>query len=171
MHSALGLAGFLLLCLGVGSVGAHSALYYIPHWYAVLVKPRFTPSDDLFIPIGMILYAIMAVAAWMIWRTPRRRSRSRSALYSNDTSPGSARLDALIVFFIQLALSLAWMEAFFHTHRLLVSAVVILFLWIAISFTIALFWRVRPLAAALLLPYLGCVTFAIALNLVLLRLN
>ena len=168
-RSVFGLAGFLLLCLAVAAIGAHAALYYIPHWFDGLAKPRFTPPDWTFIPVWAILYVIMAIAAWLVWRTPRRHSRSRSALYSE--SAGSARLDALVVFYVQLVCSLLWMEAFFHTHRLLVSAVAILVLWIAVAFTIALFWRVRPLAAMMLLPYLGCVTFTIALNLLLLRLN
>jgi tryptophan-rich sensory protein len=153
----------------VAAIGAHAAIYYIPRWYDGLLKPRFTPPDSLFIPVWAILYVIMAIAAWMVWRTPRRRARSRSALYSD--SSGSARVDALVVFYVQLVCSLLWMEAFFHMHRLLVSAVAILVLWIAVAFTIALFWRVRPLAAAMLLPYFGCVTFIIALNLLLLRLN
>jgi benzodiazapine receptor len=173
VQSALGLAGYFVLCFAVAAIGAHSALYYIPHWYANLVKPPFSPPDWTFTPCWVALYALMAIAAWLIWRTPRRRSRSRSALYtsaSNDVR-GSARLDALVVFYISLFFSLFWMEAFFHTHRLLVSAVVILALWIAIAFTIALFWRVRPLAGALMLVCLAMVSFATALNLALLRLN
>jgi tryptophan-rich sensory protein len=112
----------------------------------------------------------MAIAAWMIWGSPRRNSRSRSALYATNDQ-GSARLDALIVFYITLGFSLLWMEAFFHSHRLLVSAVIILVLWIAIAFTIALFWRVKPVAGLLMVPCLVLVTFYTALNLVLLRLN
>jgi benzodiazapine receptor len=169
-QSALGLAGFLLVCFIVAGIGAHAAQYYIPHWYDLLVKPRFTPPDWTFGPACFLGFASMAVAAWMIWRMPRRNSRSRSALYASSDQ-GSARLDALIVFFITLGFSLLWMEAFFHTHRLLVSAMVILVLWIAMAFTIALFWRVKPLAGLLLVPCLALVTFYTALNLVLLRLN
>jgi tryptophan-rich sensory protein len=160
----------LLICFIVASIGAHAASYYIPHWYNYLAKPRFTPPEWTFGPVYIFGYVILAVAAWMIWRTPRRRSRSRSALYSGD-SQGSARVDALVVFFITLAFSLVWMEAFFHMHRLLVSAVAILVLWIAIAFTIAMFWRVKPLAGILMAVCLVLVTYATALNLVLLRLN
>ena len=170
VRSALGLAGYFVLCFAVAAIGAHAAVYYIPHWYAGLSKPRFTPPTWTFTPCWAAVYAVMAISAWLIWRTPRRRSRSRAALYANENS-GSARFDALIVFYISLVFTLLWMEAFFHAHRLLVSAVVILVLWIALAFTIALFWRVRPLAGALMLLCLGFVTFATALNLVLLRLN
>jgi translocator protein len=60
---------------------------------------------------------------------------------------------------------------FFHFNRMLVSSVIILALWIAILFTIVMFWRVRALAAWLLVPYLAWITFATALNLAFLRLN
>lgn len=170
VQSALGLAGYFVLCFAVAAIGAHAAAYYIPHWYASLAKPRFTPPQWTFTPCWVAVYAVMAISAWLIWRTPRRRSRSRAALYANESS-GSARLDALIVFYISLVFTLLWMEAFFHAHRLLVSAVVILVLWIALAFTIALFWRVRPLAGALMLICLALVTFVTGLNLVLLRLN
>jgi tryptophan-rich sensory protein len=112
----------------------------------------------------------MALAAWMIWRTPRRRHRSKTS-YAQDDVQGTARVDALAVFYIQLALNLLWTEMFFHFHRLFVSTVIILALWIAVAFTIFLFWRVRPLPAWLMVLYLAWITYATALNLTFLRLN
>jgi translocator protein len=166
-----GLVGYLLLCFVVADVGAHAVTHHV-YWYSRLVKPHFTPSDGAFIPVWTILYALMGVAAWMIWRAPRRRTRSKYySTYSNDDSQGAARQDALTVFYIQLGLGLLWAEMFFHFHRMLVSAVVVLALWFTILFTIFLFWRVRPIAAWLLLPCLACITYAIALNLAFLRLN
>ena len=147
-------------------------LYYIPHWYTNLVKPPFSPPAWTFTPCWVALYALMAIAAWLIWRTPRRRSRSRSALYTNASDArGSAASTPWSSSISHFFFTLFWMEAFFHTHRLLVSAVVILALWIALAFTIALFWRVRPLAGALMLVCLAMVSFATALIPALLRLN
>ena len=140
------------------------------YWYSGLVKPRFTPPNWIFSPVWTVLYGIMAIAAWMIWRTPRRRTRIRSYQDAED-SQGAARIDALAVFYIQLAFNLLWTEMFFHFHRLLVSSVIILALWIAILFTIVMFWRVRSWAAWMLLPYLAWITYATALNLAFLRLN
>ena len=173
-RSILMLLGFLLLCFAVAGLGAQLAAPAIPTWYAHLNKPRFTPPNEIFAPVWSILYAMMAVSAWLVARAPRRRGRSGSlysAKYAGSVEQGSARLDALIVFYIQLAANLAWTYVFFHEHRLLVSAVGILVLWIALFFTILLFWRVRALAGVLLLPYLAWISFATALNLVLLRLN
>jgi translocator protein len=169
LDSALALAGFFLLCFAVAGFGAHSAAPFIHTWYRGLVKPSFSPSPRIFAPAWFVTYSVMAISAWMVWRMPRRRARSSS--YQGMNEQGSARLDALIVFYIQLALNAFWMPLFFHYHRLLVSVVAILVLWIAIFFTILLFWRVKPAAGALMLPYLGVVSYATALNLVLLHLN
>jgi translocator protein len=166
---AFGLAGFLLLCFVVAQIGAHAVTHQM-YWYSRLNKPSITPPDWVFSVVWTILYAVMAVAAWMVWRTPRRRHRSRTS-YSSDDFQGTARVDALAVFYVQLGLNLLWTEMFFHYHRLLVSTVVILALWIAVAFTIFMFWRVRPLPGWLMVIYLAWVTYATALNLTFLRLN
>jgi benzodiazapine receptor len=168
--SGLALVGFLALCFGVAALGGVSASHSIPTWYATLNKPHFTPPNWIFAPVWTVLYALMAVCAWMIWKSPRRRGRSGSLSSAKDTL-GSARVDALAVFYVQLFLNSLWTPMFFYFHRLLVSAVVIMALWLAIVATILLFWRVKALAGALLLPYLGWVSFATALNLALLRRN
>jgi benzodiazapine receptor len=168
---ALGLVGFFVLCFAVAEIGAHAVQHHM-YWYSRLVKPHFTPPDWIFAPVWTVLYGLMAIAAWMIWRTPRRRTRSKYySSYQGDDTQGVARIDALAVFYIQLGLNLLWVEMFFHFNRMLVSSVIILALWIAILFTIVMFWRVRALAAWLLVPYLAWITFATALNLAFLRLN
>jgi benzodiazapine receptor len=169
-RSAAGLIGLLALCFAVGGAGAAWAWYSLPQWYALLAKPRFTPPNWVFAPVWSVLDMLMAVAAWLVWRTPRRRGPRGSLQYIQDTQ-GSARIDALAVFLIQLSFNLLWALIFFHDHRLLVAAVVVLALWIAILATILLFWRVRPLAGVLMVPYLVWVSVATALNLALLRRN
>ncbi len=151
----LSLACFLALCFAVAALGAHFTSPAIHTWYERLVKPRFNPPNWVFAPVWTVLYAIMAVAAWLVWRHGHR----------------SQRIDGMVVFAIQLILNFSWVFIFFHLHRLLVSSVVILALWLAVAAMVPLFWRVRALAGALLLPYLAWVSFAIALNLFLLRLN
>ncbi len=171
-RSTLVLIEFLALCYAVAIVGAITTAPAIRTWYVHLVKPSFNPPNWVFAPVWTILYTLMAVAAWLVWKATRRTTRSRTlGLINADDRRIAARKDALAVFAIQLTLNLLWTQAFFHLHRLLVSSVVILALWIAIAFTIVLFWRIRTLAGAILLPYLAWVTFATALNLKLLRLN
>ena len=156
ISSAIGLAGFLLLCYAVAGVGALSTVPNIPTWYAALNKPSFNPPNWIFGPVWTLLYTLMAIAAWIVWR---------------KHSTSTTRLDALMVFGLQLTLNFLWTPIFFHFHQLLTAVVVIALLWLAILATILMFWRVSRLAATLLLPYLAWVSFAAALNVAILSLN
>jgi translocator protein len=101
----------------------------------------------------------MAIAAWLVWRTPKTGLRATS------------RLSGLNLFSIQLLLNAVWTPVFFHYHQLLAALIVILCLTVAILLTTARFWKVDRFAAALLLPYLAWVGFATALNYQIYRLN
>lgn len=158
-RSRLALLSILVLCYGVAALGALSTAPSIPTWYATLNKPGFNPPNYLFAPVWTALYGIMAIAAWLIWRTPR------------EGPTASRRLDGLMLFALQLALNALWTPIFFSLHNLLAAFIVIVLLWIAILLTTLRFWQLKPLAGALLLPYLAWVAFATALNLALLRLN
>lgn len=172
-RAAYALAAFLILCYAVAALGTWATVHQINPWYATLNKPRFNPPNWIFAPVWTLLYTVMAVAAWMVWctRAPRSRSSRRAALTAAQDPKTADRATALVLFFIQLALNLLWTLVFFRSHRLLVAAVVILALWMAILATALFFWRVRPLAGTLMIPYFAWVTFATALNLALLRLN
>jgi tryptophan-rich sensory protein len=126
-------------------------------WYASLAKPEWTPPPWVFGPAWTILYAMMAVAAWRLWR--RRHAR-----------PHESRR-ALALFAVQLAMNLAWTPVFFGLQRPDLALVVILLLWVAIAATIMAAWKACKTAAALLMPYLAWVTFATALNMAIWRLN
>ena len=126
-------------------------------WYASLAKPDWTPPSWVFGPAWTILYAMMALAAWRLWRRLGAR-------------PLEARR-ALVLFAVQLALNLAWTPVFFGMQRPDLALVVILLLWVAIAATIVAAWQACKTAAALLMPYLAWVTFATALNMAIWRLN
>jgi len=98
---------------------------------------------------------MMAAAAWLVWR--RRRMF--------DVGP------AMLAWSAQLVLNLGWSLLFFGQHALLLGMIDIVVLWLAIWLTTILFWRIRPLAGALLLPYLAWVAYAGSLNAGILALN
>ena len=153
MRSFLVLVLFLVVCFAVAAFGAQ----FTPGaWYAGLVKPAWNPPSWVFAPVWTALYAMMAVAGWLVWR-------------SNE--PARPLGQALGVFALQLVLNGAWSWLFFGLHRPGVAFAEIVALWMAILLTVVLFWRLRPLAGALLLPYLAWVAFAAALNFALWRLN
>jgi len=115
--------------------------------YAKLTQPSWAPPSWLFGPAWGGLYLLMAVAAWLVWRA--------------DPSP---RNQAIRVYAVQLLVNLSWSPLFFGLELRGVALAVILLLDVLVVVTIVLFWRVRRSAAVLLLPYLGWILFATALN-------
>jgi tryptophan-rich sensory protein len=154
-RSLLVLVVLVIACEGVGIVGAGFTAPAIADWYRSLERPSWTPPDWLFGPVWVALYALMAVAAWLVWRKGR--------------VPGV--WTAGVLFGVQLALNAIWTPIFFGLRQPGWALLDILLLWAAILLTLIAFARVRPLAAGLLAPYLAWVTYAGALNFALWRLN
>lgn len=130
------------------------SLFPPDEWYRAIEKPSFTPPDWVFGPVWTLLYLMMAIAAWLVWRHP---------------GPGVAI--AIFAWCVQLALNAAWSWLFFGLHRPDLAFFNIVLQWLAIAVTIALFWRVTPVAAGLMLPYLAWVSFAAVLSGAIWRLN
>lgn len=146
------LAGFLVVAFLPAIVGAR----FVPGaWYQELLKPAWTPPGWLFGPVWTVLYVTIGVAAWLVWRR---------------VGFGAAA-SAWWAWALQLLLNGAWSWLFFGLRAPGAALVDIVGLGAAIVVTIVLFWRRRPAAGALLLPYLAWVTFATALNAAIWRLN
>ena len=127
----------------------------IPTWYAHLTKPSWSPPNWIFGPVWTALYAMMAIAAWLVW------------LRRGDTDVTMA----LVLFGVQLALNIAWSAIFFGLHRPGAAFVEILLLWLAILAATVEFSTIARPAAWLMVPYLVWVSFASLLNGTLWRLN
>lgn len=139
----------------LGSIFSPAAGTSTGVWYSQINKPSFTPPSWVFAPAWTLLYAMMAVSAWLVWK---------QAGFSGAPA-------ALTIFLIQLVLNFLWSWLFFGRHEIGWAFFDIVFLWMAIFATIILFWQKIPLAGALMLPYLGWVSFASALNFAIWRLN
>ena len=139
----------IVSCLAAGGIGSVFTTPAIPTWYASLQKPPFTPPSWLFGPAWTALYVLMGVAAFLVWRRGLAGREVRIAL---------------IVFLVQLILNAVWSPVFFGLQSPLSGLVIIAALWIAILLTIVRFWRISTAAGALLIPYIGWVSFATALN-------
>lgn len=152
MNQILGLILWLVATLAAGFIGSQ----FLPGaWYEALDKPSWTPPNAVFGPVWTALYLMMAVAAWLVWR---------KAGFAGASA-------ALTLFVVQLALNALWSYLFFGLHRPDLALIDILLLWLVILATLLLFWRIQPLAGALLVPYLLWVTYATALNFQIWRLN
>lgn len=151
----VGLVVAILICLAVGGIGGMVTTPQIPGWYADLAKPAWTPPDWIFGPVWTLLYLMMAVAAWLVWR---------QAGFSGAKLP-------LTLFAVQLALNSLWSVLFFGLQNPGAAAVEIILLWAAILATLVGFWKRSKWAGGLLVPYLAWVSYAAALNVAIWRLN
>ena len=120
-----------------------------PEFYAELVKPDWAPPSGVFGPVWTTLYLMMAVAAWLVWREGGWRGRSGTALR---------------LYIVQLALNALWTWLFFVWHQGAWALAEVLLLSALVAFIAILFWRVRPIAGMLLVPYLAWLLFASALT-------
>ena len=151
-NQSLMLAGFLMVTLGVTAIGGLATSRSVGSWYPMLIKPTWNPPGWVFGPVWTALYAMMAVAARLVWRQ-------------------AGWCGALALFGVQLALNAIWSPLFFGLHRIDLALADIVLLWAGVVATTAAFCNVTPVAGWLFVPYLLWVTFATALNFALWRLN
>lgn len=150
----LGLVGWLLASFAAAAIGGFASSN-AAGFYGQIVQPSWAPPAWLFGPVWTVLYVLMGIAAWLVWR---------------DHSFRNAR-SALVLYVVQLVANALWTWLFFVWQLGAVAFAEIVLLWLLIAATIWLFWRLHRTAAFLLLPYLAWVSFAAALNFTLWRLN
>ncbi len=143
----MGLVAWLAVTSVAAVLGAIASLD-APAFYGQLAKPAWAPPAGVFGPVWSLLYGLMAMAAWLVWL--QRGSRGVGT--------------PLALFIVQLAANALWSWLFFGWHRGALAFAEVLLLLTLIAATLSAFWRVRPLAGALLLPYLAWVGFASALT-------
>lgn len=148
-RSFLKLIAMVLLCNGIGSLGALVTVTGPGSWYAALEKPFFTPPGWVFAPVWITLFTLMGVALFLI--------------LESGTGSREVRI-ALAIFGIQFALNVLWSFLFFGLRSPVIGLADIIVLWFLIAATIMAFYRVKKSAAVLLIPYICWVTLATALN-------
>jgi len=149
-----GLVGWLV-ATGIAAFAGSMASRRSEDFYAQIEQPSWAPPSDVFGPVWTVLYILMAIAAWLVWRVG-----------------GFAHArTALTLFLVQLVVNALWSWLFFAWRMGGAAFVDILLMWVLVAATIAAFWRHSRLAAALLLPYLAWITFAGALNFTVWQLN
>jgi tryptophan-rich sensory protein len=145
----------ILICQSAGIIGSIFTRRSITEWYVHINKPAFNPPNWVFAPVWTVLYTMMGIAAFFIWRKGLNSAGVKSALF---------------VFLVQLILNSVWSMVFFGGRSILGGLIVIALLWLAIIMSIKSFYAISKPAAALLLPYLAWVSFALVLNVALLLL-
>ena len=150
----VGLVAGLVVAFIAAAIGGAASIQ-AGSFYTQLLRPDWAPPPEIFGPVWTVLYVLMGIAAWLVWRV----------------GGFHAAKSALTLFLAQLALNALWTWLFFAWHRGALAFADILLLWALIVATLISFWRVRPLAGALLVPYLLWVSFASALNFYVWQLN
>jgi tryptophan-rich sensory protein len=140
----VGLIGWIAITALLAAIGAWGSMN-APVFYQSLNLPSFAPPSTVFGPVWSILYLLMGIAAWLVWRERDGFHGARSAL---------------VLYLIQLVVNAMWSWAFFNWHNGMASLLIIAALWLLIVVMLIQFWRIKPLAGILLLPYLAWVSFA-----------
>lgn len=138
---------WLAVAFAVAAIGAVASID-AGTFYAQLARPSWAPPASVFGPVWSVLYLLMGIAAWLVWR-----------------EQGAERMPAALTLFIaQLCINALWSWLFFAWHMGAFAFADVLVLLALIAANVAAFWRVRPLAGVLMLPYLAWVAFASALT-------
>lgn len=140
----------VITCLAIGFLSGQVTRDAITSWYPTIIKPSFNPPNWLFGPVWSMLYAMMGVAAGLVW----------SKIDSNQQVVNKA----LLFFGIQLALNALWSYLFFGLHNPFLAFIEIILLWLMIYETYSQFSKIDKIAGYLFIPYLAWVGFASILN-------
>ncbi len=140
----------------VGVIGSFFTVSVIPNWYSTLVKPALNPPAWVFGPVWTILYALMGISLFLIWK-------QHSNILENVRMLRIWRI-GVAAFFVQLFLNAIWSIIFFGLQNPGWALVDIVLLWLAIVWTMVVFYKISKPAAYLLLPYFLWVSFASYLN-------
>jgi benzodiazapine receptor len=140
---------FILACQLAGIIGSIFTFPSIDTWYSSLQRPSFSPPNWVFGPVWIMLYTMIGISAYMVWKKGWKSKGVRTSLY---------------IFSIQLILNSAWSFLFFGLNNLLLALFEIVVLWAFIVLTVLKFYKIDKRAAWLLAPYLLWVSFAMILN-------
>ena len=137
------LIGSVVLCFIAAALGSLVTITGTDSWFMTeLIKPEWQPPSYLFGPVWTVLYLLMGIALALI------------------LAQGAERREVVL-----------WSYLFFGWQMIGAAAVEIILLWIVIGVTMYLFYRIRPAAAYLLIPYIAWVTFAAILTVTIWTLN
>ncbi|MBS3940309.1 MAG: tryptophan-rich sensory protein [Actinobacteria bacterium] len=148
-RQALALVAFVVVSAAAGSVGNLASGEAVGARYLALDLPTWAPPQAAFGIVWPVLYLLIAVAAWLVWREAGSLVAARREL-----SLWSA----------QLLVNAAWPAVFFGAELFWPAVLVIVVIDVLVAATLVAFWRTQRLAAALLIPYLGWLLYATALN-------
>lgn len=154
------LIGAVALPLVTGTASSLAVARSVATWYVKLDKPSWTPPAWLFGPVWTTLYTLMGIASWLVWRKGRESCGSD---WESQASKREAN-GALKLYGVHLVFNALWTLIFFGLRRIGLALGEIVILWSLVVATAARFYRVRPVAGLLFVPYILWASLATALN-------
>jgi translocator protein len=154
LRQTAGIVVSLLIVFGIATLGGAITNLSVATWYPSLDKPSWTPSGATIGLIWTILYTLMGISAWIVWRRDSGTEKPALAIYA-----------------AQLLLNIGWSGLFFGLRSPGLALIEIGVLWVAILATLVAFWKVSKLAGVLMIPYLSWVTVAVVLNALIWKMN
>lgn len=149
MNKQIKLLISLLLPLLTGAIGSAFTVTGIDSWYASINKPSFNPPNWIFGPVWTTLYILMGISMYLVWQKGLKDKFVKNSF---------------ILFLIHLVLNSLWSVVFFGLENPALAFLIIIILWLMILVLIIRFYRIKKLAAYLLIPYILWVSFASVLN-------
>jgi tryptophan-rich sensory protein len=139
---------FLLLAFAAAAIGALATANAVQTWYPTLRKPEWAPPNWIVGLVWTLLYVLMAVSTWRVWRLGDPLAARRTvSLYS-----------------AQLTLNALWSILFFGLRQPGMALLEIVVLWLVLIWILQRFWRMDRPAALMWLSYVAWVSFAVVLN-------
>jgi translocator protein len=146
----------ILIPLLVGGIAGMFTSSGVTGWYAVANKPWFNPPNWIFAPVWTLLYILMGIALFLVWKSETGKIIKQTAI---------------TLFAVQMVLNFFWSFIFFKLQQPGWAFAEIILMWIMILFTILWFGKISSPAAWLLVPYICWVSFAAVLNYSIWKLN
>lgn len=143
------LLGFVALCFFVELIGGWWVSGSALEWYSHLKKPSWTPPNFLFGPVWTILYILMAISVWFVWKTP---------VINQSKAP------AYIFFALQLIFNVFWSILFFGEKSIFFALLNLIFIEVLVVGMIWYFYKISKIAALLLIPYFLWLGYALIIN-------
>jgi len=156
MHFAFKLILSIAIPLLTGFLSGFFTATGVRGWYKTITLPSWNPPNWVFGPVWTLLYVLMGISFYLVWRS--------------DSGPPLKRT-AILLFAVQLVLNFFWSVIFFGRHQIGWAFAEILLLWMVIIATIFSFSKISHAAAWLLVPYISWVSFAAILNFTIWKLN
>ncbi|MDC1093195.1 tryptophan-rich sensory protein [Pelagibacteraceae bacterium] len=141
----LSLVIILLITFIAPTIGSFATTTFKEPWYSEIILPSFNPPSWVFAPVWSMLYLLMTIAIWKIWKN------------TFDTR-------VLKIYFIHLFFNSTWSVVFFGFHLIGLALVNLIIILLFIILLMKEYFTKDKISFYLMTPYLAWSSYALILN-------